>query len=236
MNKKIILYLVTGIIFIGLLATSIYFYKQYKNTKKMLDNPKSIAKEEKAVLLKKIGSLIDLPANEDPTIATVTDKKKLSTNPFFAKTENGDRALFYTKAKKAFLYRPSTNKIIEVSQINVESVITPTTIKVSSSTSIPTSKPTEEIITKLAIYNGTKIKGLAAQKGDFITEKASNFEVIDVDNTVGDYNINMIINLKKVSNSVIQQLNKIIPAKVVALPKGETAPADVDLLLIIGKE
>ena len=46
----------------------------------------------------------------------------------------------------------------------------------------------------------------------------------------------MIVNLKKVSNSIIQQLNKIVPAKVVVLPKGETAPVEADLLLIIGKE
>ena len=61
-------------------------------------------------------------------------------------------------------------------------------------------------------------------------------EVVDVDNTVKDYKENLIINLKKVNTDVIQQLNKLIPARVTTLPKDETAPFDADLLLIIGKE
>lgn len=236
MNKKIIIPSILGIIFVLLLSASIYFYRQYESTKKMLNSPNSQTKNDKEKLMKEIGALIYLP-KEDPVIATVTDKKKLENQPFFTKAQNGDVILLYQKNHQAILYRPSINKIIEVSQINLAaspsaSVITPLPI----TPTIKSSTPTIINKIKLAIYNGTKIKGLAAKKGDLVTEKAGNFEVIDVDNTVGDYNLNMIVNLKKVSASVIQQLNKIIPAKVVALPKGETAPTDADLLLIIGKE
>ena len=57
-----------------------------------------------------------------------------------------------------------------------------------------------------------------------------------MNNSVKDYKENLIINLKKVNTGVIQQLNKLISVKVTSLPKGETVPADADLLLIIGKE
>lgn len=66
----------------------------------------------------KIGNLIELPAGEDPTIATVTDKTKLSDQAFFAPAENGDVVLIYADAKKAYLYRPSTNKILDVAPVN----------------------------------------------------------------------------------------------------------------------
>lgn len=233
MKKK---YFSTILIVVLLLSFGLtfYFYKKYQTAQKTLQ--KQLSPDDREKLIAQVGKLIELP-KEEPTVASISDKEKLKNQPFFQNAKNGDKVLIFTKAKKAILYRPSINKIIEVSQINLEasssaSVVTPTPI-VSATTSVT---PTITNKIKLAVYNGTKIKGLAAQKGDLITEKASNFEVIDVDNTVGDYNSNMIINLKKVSNSVIQQLNKIVPAKVVTLPKGETAPADADLLLIIGKE
>jgi len=241
MNKKIIISLIIGIIFILLLSSSIYFYRQYKNTKKMLDNPNTQAKNDKEKLIKEVGTLIDLP-KEDPIIATVTDKKKLESQPFFAKAENGDRVLIYTKAKKAILYRPSAKKIVEVSQISMNSALATISPTVSAPTKIvelpsPTVTPTiVNKVIKLAIYNGTKIRGLAGKKRDLILDKVSNIEVLVVNNSVKDYKENLIINLKKVNTGVIQQLNKLISVKVTSLPKGETVPADADLLLIIGKE
>mgnify|MGYP001436814035 CR=1 FL=1 len=241
MKKK---YFSIVIIIVLLLSFSLtfYFYKKYQAVQKM--QQKQLNPNDQKKLIAQIGKLIELP-KEEPTIATVSDKEKLKGQSFFQNANNGDKVLIFTKAKKAILYRPSTNKIIEVSQINLEapssaSVIAPTTAKIPSptliSTSIPPSQPVVGKIVKLAIYNGTKIKGLAATKNDLILEKTKNFDIVAVDNTVKDYTENMIVNLKKVNNNVIQQLIELIPAKVVALPKGETAPADADLLLIIGKE
>ena len=67
----------------------------------------------------KVAALIELPAGEDPTIVTITDKTKLADQPFFAPAENGDIVLIYATAKKAYLYRPSTNKIIDVAPLNI---------------------------------------------------------------------------------------------------------------------
>ncbi|PIR80160.1 MAG: hypothetical protein COU25_01495, partial [Candidatus Levybacteria bacterium CG10_big_fil_rev_8_21_14_0_10_35_13] len=56
-----------------------------------------------------------------PTIATITDKSQLSTQPFFNNAVDGDKVLVYANAKKAILYRPSTDKIIEVAPVNITS-------------------------------------------------------------------------------------------------------------------
>jgi hypothetical protein len=236
MKKKYFLASATVIVIILLsFSLSFYFYNKYQKIQKTLQKQQSPDDREK--LITQVGKLIELP-KEEPTIASISDKEKLKNQSFFENANNGDKVLIFTKAKKAILYRPSINKIIEVSKINLEASSSATSIVPTKITEQPlsTTTPKVENKIKLVIHNGTKIKGLATKKGDLITEKANNFEVIDIGNTVEDYNFNMIVNLKKVSNSVIQQLNKIIPAKVVTLPKGETAPIDADLLLIVGKE
>ena len=62
---------------------------------------------------------MELPEGETPTVATISDKEKLTGQPFFKSPENGDILFAYTTAMKAILYRPSTNKIINVAPITI---------------------------------------------------------------------------------------------------------------------
>ncbi len=66
-----------------------------------------------------VGKLIELPEGEVPTVATVTQESKLLDQPFFVAAETGDKVLFYPQARKALLYRPSNNKLIEVTSLVV---------------------------------------------------------------------------------------------------------------------
>jgi hypothetical protein len=61
--------------------------------------------------------LIDLPQNETPTIATISDKSGLTNQDFFSTAANGDKILIYAGYKMAILYRPSVNKIIKVAPL-----------------------------------------------------------------------------------------------------------------------
>lgn len=76
--------------------------------------------DETAQLTAKISNLIELPTDETPTVATVTDVSKVQDKPFFTRAQNGDKVLLYAKSGKALLYRPATNKLIEVSTLNLE--------------------------------------------------------------------------------------------------------------------
>lgn len=65
-----------------------------------------------------VGKLILLPTDEEPALATITDKEKLAT-PFLAKGQNGDKVLLYSNAQRVFIYRPSENKLVDVGPLNI---------------------------------------------------------------------------------------------------------------------
>lgn len=113
--KKII----SAILFILIVATSVtgfYFYKKVANLK---ENPNAAAEKEAEELVSRVGKLIILPEGEIPTIATVSDPEKLKGQPFFAKAKVGDKVLLYSNAKKAYLYDPVNNKILDVAPLNI---------------------------------------------------------------------------------------------------------------------
>lgn len=94
-------------------------YQQSREEVARLSDPTEAAKAETDKLIQQVSNLVELPQNETPTVATVADKDKLAAQPFFVNAQNGDKVLIYTQAKKAVLYRPSTNKVIEVAPVNL---------------------------------------------------------------------------------------------------------------------
>jgi type II secretory pathway pseudopilin PulG len=101
-----------------------YFYNQAQNLK---NNPKAVQEQQKqqaADLKAKVSKLIDLPKDESPTIATVSDKTKLKNQPFFKDADNGDQILIFPQAKKAIIYREKEDKLINVGPIAITSETT----------------------------------------------------------------------------------------------------------------
>jgi hypothetical protein len=104
------------------LGTAGYFYNEYSGLKQ---NPNKVAQDDVNKLVAQVSKLIVLPEGETPTVATVADPEKLKDQPFFAKAQKGDRVLIYTNHKKAILYNPKDNKIVEVAPINIGASATP---------------------------------------------------------------------------------------------------------------
>ena len=73
------------------------------------------------VIKKRVGILYQLPTDEEPALATVTDKAKLEST-FAGKVENNDKILIYEKNAKAIVYRPSINKIVDVEPVQIDAV------------------------------------------------------------------------------------------------------------------
>jgi len=101
--------LTIGVLYAIVLTTRSMFFQ----------SPNATVEEEIRATTNAVGKLMELPA-EKPTVATVSDVAKLPPyQPFFKDAKNGDKALFYNDAKKAILYRPETNKIINIAPITV---------------------------------------------------------------------------------------------------------------------
>ncbi|QQS22957.1 hypothetical protein IPM19_00065 [bacterium] len=81
------------------------------------NDPAAQLQEDNKKLIEQVRKLIILPDDEEPTIATVNDLSKLQGQPFFAKAQLGDKVLIYNKARKAILFRPSDNQIIELAPL-----------------------------------------------------------------------------------------------------------------------
>jgi len=98
------------------LGAAYYYNSQLAKFKK---NPQQLAQEEVASVVGRVSQIMVLPEGEQPTLATVADPSRLKDQPFFAKAKVGDKVLLYANARKAILYDPVANKIVEVAPINI---------------------------------------------------------------------------------------------------------------------
>lgn len=235
-------FIIAGILFIP----SVYFFNKYQSLKKSITNPPANLQEEVKDLVEKIGKLIELPKDEEPTLATVSDKNQLPSQAFFTNAQNGDKVLIYSKAKKAFLYRPSLNKLIEVGPVTISEVTpTPTnSLTLVPSRSASGSSQISEIsiapsmsqaqTASVAIYNGSKTAGLALKTEQSLKSKFNNLVIVQKSNSTGDYEKNIVIDLsgkqKKLASDVAAYLN----AEISTLPTSETKP-NTDILVIVAE-
>jgi hypothetical protein len=98
------------LLLIASIGTSVFLYVKYREANVLAN---TTAEAEVGIYVNKVGQLMQLP-DETPTLATILDKTKLAGQDFFKTAENGDKVLVFMTAKKAILYRPSLNKIIDV--------------------------------------------------------------------------------------------------------------------------
>lgn len=102
------------LIVIGASGVSVYFYNRYRQA---TQDPQEIAQTESEKLLARVSKITLLPSGETPTIATISDPEKLKSQPFFNEAQTGDKVLIYTNARKAYIYRPSINRIISIAPL-----------------------------------------------------------------------------------------------------------------------
>lgn len=217
---KLMLKLLMVLIFVGAIGAGVYFYWQYQ---KVIKNPEIITKQETTWVLEKINKLIDLPQDETPTVTTVLDKDKLKDQDFFKKAENGDKIIVYMNAKKAVLYRPNTNKIIEVAP-----VYTDETQKATESGAI-TANP------RVVLLNGTTTTGLTNSAETKIKDKIPNVEISAKANAKKtDYTKTIVVDLTGNMSDQAKSIAVALGGEVGLLPTGEDKP-DADIVVIVAK-
>jgi hypothetical protein len=238
-NKSLWLIVIIVILIVAAIP-AYYYYNQYKSAQMLLQNPGASADAAVQNLIGKVGKLMELPTNEIPKIATVSDITKLKGQAFFANAQNGDKVLVYSQNKEAILYRESINKIIQVAQVDLgavapTSVVAPSSAVVVSPTPTPTVTPTPVVVT-VAVYNGTTISGLANKAGTEITQAMANATIAAKGDTKNNYTKTEIIDLSGTQGSATAQIAKLLDGSVVSsIPSGETAP-NADIFVILGTD
>ena len=233
--KKIGLFLL--IVFILMAAVSgsvgsLVFYAKYKDTEERLKQATLASGDNVNAIIAKVGKLIKLPEDELPTIATISDLDKLEGQPFFARAKVGDKVLLYTQAKKAILYDPKDNVIIEVGPL----------VMPSGSPAPPTASPavagaSDSASIKVAVLNGTKDDGLANSYARDLAKKMP--EVMVVSRTrakIETYKKTLITDISGRKSEVLPELAKAAGAEIADLPPGETKPLNADILIILGND
>lgn len=217
LSKNILLGSAAGVIILALCVAG-YFYYQYQHTQALLQNPNLAAQQQTNDLISAVGRLMQLPTTETPTIATVSDITKLQNQPFFKNAKNGDKLLIFTKAQKAILYRPSENKIIDVTTVN-----------------IGTNQTTATSSAKVVLYNGTTTVGLTNSVEKTLITKYANVVVTGKQNASNKYTKTLVVDLSGLQGALATQIAESLGGTVGALPSGETKPQGADILIILGK-
>jgi hypothetical protein len=230
---------------LALVGLAGYFYNQYRIAQKRLNNPQQAVADDVKALTATVGKLIVLPA-EDPTVATVADVDKLKNQRFFTNALNGDKVLIFNNAKKAILYRPSINKIVEIMPINIE--VSPTPVahapagQVAGTTAAsvtpvpPTPTPVPQPLT-FAIRNGTTVTGLAKRYEAEVKSRIPTASVTSSDNAKRrDYAKTVVVGLSQTGLAQATTVAGVLGVTSGTLPTGEDSPAGADFLVIIGSD
>lgn len=69
--------------------------------------------EERQQIISKIEHVVLLP-NEDPSLSTVVDSTKFTNQTLRDRAKNGDKLLIYAEAKRLVIYRPATQKVVDL--------------------------------------------------------------------------------------------------------------------------
>lgn len=211
-------------IFLLLVCGSGYLFYQYQMVKKQLtENPimaEKTAQEQTKKLVSEISKLMVLPQNETPTLATVTDIKKLKDQPFFRQAKNGDQLLIFTKEKVAILYDPKAHKIVNVGPINTNEQDKDETAQV-----------------KIVLRNGTDASGLTHKAEKKLQEALPDVTVINKEQAARKtYKKTTVVVLNTSERKAAEALAKFYNVSLSDLPDHEEKPKGVDVLVILGED
>ena len=231
-NKMVIMGVMLLIVVGGGVARIISLSRENDSLKQEMQNlkedPTKLAREEREKLVGLVSKLAVLPSDEEPVVATVTDKEQLKDQPSFAKAENGDKILIYSKAKKAYIYNQSKNLIVDVVPVNISDT---TPVKVSL-TGVSASSPL-----RLALVNGSKTAGLALElEKRLLAQNIAGLSItLKATAKTTDYTKTLVVDQTGKWTAAAGELAKMLGAEV-ATQSAETWSSSADLMVILGAD
>lgn len=213
--------MVVLILLTGLLTARIVRY--YPQTLGLLKGPEILQREEEAFIAE-VGRSIALPADEKPTVATVTDPSKLGQQTFFRSAQEGDKVLIYTNAKKVVLYRPSERRVVEVGTVNIGNQTS------GKETAVPAGA-------KIALLNGTKSGSANEAAERKLKEVLPEVQVAVRGSAVGsEYGKTIVIDVSGTRGEEAKTIAAKLGAEAGTMPAGEQAPSGVEFVIVVGAD
>ena len=235
------------ILFLAIGLAGAWSFWHFRQAEKNLNNKEAVVnqlkdiKKENAALVAKLGRLMVLPEGEEPVVATISDVTSLAKNqPFYANAHNGDKVVVYMKAKKAIIYDPNADKIINVGPIFLDPSSAASSAEAAAAKEATAGKVTSSseafatsTLVTIEVRNGSSTPGIARVFADKFKDSQS-YKVLDINPAARkDYGKNIIVNLaNKDVSSLSKMLGNVTP--VTKLPAGE-ATTLAEVLVIMGR-
>lgn len=196
---------------IGLAAFGGYYFKKYNDLKNNpLDSAKAVELENKKYV-SAVSKLYDVPTDDQPEIYKIVDKNQLSDEIKNYGAENNDIVLLYKNAKLLIIYRPSTNKLIKATPVNL-------------------SNNTAKL--KLALLGSSSARVSAEQKISDKYKDSTEFPVKK--DAVGNYGSVVVVDLNGKNKENAQKIADALGGQVGNMPEGEPRPDNVDIAIVLG--
>ena len=238
-NKGFFHYLLQVIVIIGLIVGG---WLAFTGRIQLDDTVKTDVEQtqvETDGLLDKISKHMILPSSERPVLATIIDADKLSLeDPFYVGSVDGDKLLIWSAEKRAIIYSPSRDIVINMGPIIFEGTMPEQ--KVSQEEVVPSAQVVESVDDeeeiqeplKIQVLNGSGIKGAAGELADGLA--CDEIEIVATANASVDYEELMVISISDRDLTIIKDKLGVNPIK--EIPEGEEYQEGIDALIIIGEK
>ncbi len=214
---------VSLLLLVGASISLNYFVVRHQSESKVLGtsiqaDPAEKARQDAKELIEKIGSMVMLPENDEPSIATVIDLAPLAGQAFFEKAKIGDKTLVYEKSGKAYLYRPSESKIVEFGLFQ------------------PSAGASSEQKLGIDIRNGSSVTGMATKLKEHLSQ-FGKYGFKNVGNASKKYELGFIVDLSKGKRTKeIKELADYLKLQVkFVMPEGEKV-SKAEAVVMIGEK
>lgn len=165
--------IVLSLLFVGATAFGGIYYSKYQDLK---TETAKTADERNKELVAKINAVYELPKDETPVVAIVSEEETFKKEyPVFTTAKKGDVLLLYEKAGQAVLYRESENKVIgtatfAVKKAAVVQIIASTDLQAATEKTLTEKLPNDVRVggksTPKNSYTSTTVIDLTGQKAD----------------------------------------------------------------------
>lgn len=213
---------------VALVLAGFFYFKWQELKQDGVEMTQEEARKEIGEIVKKIGRLVLLPEGEIPVLVKIEDKDKISKNQnFFEKTENGDMMLVYKEAKKAYLYRPSEDKLINMAPVDIQ----------GDDVEVVRSAEVGDEVFDVVIRSSAQAAELSEEFSKILLEEFDDLRLMALEDAASDdYEISMlVVNIAGVEELADEIADRFGLQLLESLPEGEVS-SEGALVVILGND